>query len=140
MARTKAYYSEVPKIRSRDLYAYIHKKSNSTLSVSQIRLCFRLYAEMIKEIYSDPNTDIDITILLPYLGKFYSTKYKGKSNGTKYKIRNLFTGEVEDRVAINEPSYKMLKFSVNESVREMIKKKTSYIDKESDDECKEDQI
>lgn len=132
----KPSYSEVGKIRSRDLYSYIRKKSNSTLTVEQIRLCFRIYSDLIKEIYSDPNVS-DIVIQLPYLGKFYTTVYKGKKNGTKYKIRNLFTGVVEDRIAIDEPSYKMLKFSVNESVREMIKKKTSYVERE--EECREDQ-
>lgn len=105
--------------------------SQTSLTKNQVKECFKSYAEMIKLIYSDNHIEKDMTIPLPYLGKFYLSKRNGRKDGTKYLLPDLYGGRGDWIVAKNEPSYYLLKFKTAKNVSDYIKKGTSFIEKQN---------
>lgn len=110
-----------------EIESYIASKTS--LNKKQVKECFKVYAEIIKQIYSDNNIDKSMTIPLPYIGKFYLIKQTGRKDGTRYLLPDLYGGKGVWKIAKNEPSYYKLKFKIFNNMAECIKKGTSFIEK-----------
>lgn len=109
-----------------DIASYISSKTS--LNKRQVKECFKTYAEMIKELYGDINVDKNMEVSLPYIGKFYLMKVKGRKNGTKYLLPDLYGGKGKWITAKDEPSYYRVKFKVGNGILEFVKKETSFIE------------
>lgn len=117
---------ESPRLRQEEIASYISSKTS--LNRKQVKECFDAYAEMIKSIYSDNNTNKDMEISLPHVGKFCLVKRTGRKNGTKYLLPDLYGGEGTWKIAKDEPSYYSIKFKVGTTLFETVKKGTSFIE------------
>lgn len=119
---------ESPRPTLNEIAKYI--SNNTSLTTAQVKECFYAYASMVYDIFTDSHVDEDTEIIFPHLGKFGLRKYTGRKNGTKYKIPNLYGGEPIEKIAIDEPSYFMIKFISSPKLREDIKKETSWIEQD----------
>ena len=75
-----------PRIISDDIYRYIANNSETGLDLKQIAECFRLYKQLVTDLYMSPYAEEDMTIILPHLGNFYLRKWSGRKGGSTYKL------------------------------------------------------
>lgn len=108
-----------PRIISDDIYRYIANNSETGLDLKQIAECFRLYKQLVTDLYMSPYAEEDMTIILPHLGNFYLRKWSGRKGGSTYKL-------FDKNVVLNksEPSFLQIKFKVFKTLYENIKNKT----------------
>ena len=109
-----------PRIVSDDIYKYISKNSRLGLDQKQVAECFRLYKQLVTDLYMSPYAENDMTIVLPHLGLWYLNERRGRKSGSTYKLFNL--GNVTLDKA--EPTFLQLKFKVYQTLYEKVKEKT----------------
>lgn len=109
-----------PRLVTPDICSYIASKSNN-LTKPQVLECFRLYHQMITDIFTSNCLDETMTVTLPYIGHFHVIKRHGRKKGSTYKLFDIPTELKED-----EPSYYILKFKIFKKLFEAVKDKTKY--------------
>lgn len=112
-----------PRIVSDDIYRYISNNSKTGLSLKQIIECFRLYKQLIYDLYMSPYAEKDMTIILPHLGYWHLNKRIGRKSGSTYKLFDNDTIVTLDKA---EPSFFQIKFKVYRTLYEKIKEKTKH--------------
>lgn len=65
-----------PRILSEDIYSYIAQNSN--LTKVQVKECFDVYCNMLRQIAKSEHITEDLTIALPKVGNFYFKESKGR--------------------------------------------------------------
>lgn len=111
-----------PRILSEDIYRYIVNNSKLGLDRKQVGECFRLYYQMINDLYMSPYADKDMTVILPHLGYWYFNKWNGRKDGSTYKLFD------QDVVVLDkpEPSFLQIRFKVYRPLYERVKNKTKH--------------
>ena len=105
-----------------DIFRYITNNSMTGLKLKQVSECFRLYGQLINDLYMSSYADKDMTVSLPHLGHWCLHKREGRKSGSTY---NLFGDEVVT-LEKSEPSFFQIKFKVNKPLYERIKEKTKH--------------
>ena len=72
-----------PRIVSDDIYRYISNNSETGLDLKQVSECFRLYKQLVTDLYMSPYAEEDMTIILPHLGYWRLNKREGRKSCSK---------------------------------------------------------
>ncbi len=112
-----------PRIVSDDLYRYITNNSKTGLTLKQTAECFRLYKQIVTDLYMSPYAEDDMTIILPHLGYWHLHKREGRKSGSTYKLFDNDTIVTLDKA---EPSFFQIKFKVYKTLYEKVKEKTKH--------------
>ena len=112
-----------PRIVSDDLYRYITNNSKTGLTLKQTAECFRLYKQIVTDLYMSPYAEDYMTIILPHLGYWHLHKRKGRKSGSTYKLFDNDTIVTLDKA---EPSFFQIKFKVYKTLYEKVKEKTKH--------------
>lgn len=116
-----------PRIISDDICRYIANNSEKGITREQATECFRLYAQLVRDLYMSPYAENDMTIVLPHLGNFYLIKRIGRKVGSTYK---LFDDNKIVTLDKSEPSFFQIRFKVYRTLYDKVKEKTKHYDEE----------
>ena len=112
-----------PRLVSDDIYRYISNNSETGLNLKQVAECFRLYKQLVTDLYMSPYADNEMTIILPHLGYWYLNKRVGRKSGSTYK---LFDNDTVVTLKDSEPSFFQIRFKVYRILYEKVKEKTKH--------------
>lgn len=111
-----------PRILATDLYKYIATNSETGLNLKQVAECFRLYKQLVIDLYMSPYADDEMTIILPHLGYWHLNKRVGRKSGSTYKLFGDDTVTLKE----SEPSFFQIRFKVYRTLYEKVKEKTKH--------------
>lgn len=97
----------------------------TSCTIPQVQEVFLALEKMIYTLI-DSNYSEDISITLPYIGKIYFSKKKGKKAGSTYKVGNFTkNGEMKEVVVKeDQPDCLRLSFKFFPKIQDEVKKKS----------------
>lgn len=121
----KNYKKTNPRLLNIDVYNYIAE--NSSLTIEQVKECFKVYCNFVKALSCNIHRPKELTIPLPNLGHFYYLVVKGRKKGSTYKIPKQFGKDTSDKEIItitleeDEPNFDKIRFKVSPTLLNELK-------------------
>lgn len=98
---------------------------STSCTIPQVQEIFLALEKLVYTVI-DSNYSDDISITLPYLGKIYFSKKKGKKAGSTYKVGGFSKGEELKIVTVEEdqPDYLRIEFKFNPKIQKETREKS----------------